>query len=405
MDYITVLKPKKLALALSAILTTTAFSAGAAGVEISVDRYTPEANRLVTIANGTDVAKIRASVSGGVVTIDGKADISQSNVSSLAGYAVAVMNGGIVDLGDGSTVNFSTNDKLNTIYDGAISVENAGSILKAKNLTINVDGATFDGIYSLTGGTINLSGDTLINLNANKASSVLHNNLEYHSGIQMQDSTLTADNLTINTTSSLNEPISKGIYIVGRDSTTKVNGDANISVTSASENSATGIDLSGNAEFAGQTNIVVKTTSAANNFTSGIRFLMPEQVSFKDLAIDIQSNATSGSYVNTNQVAGLTQLSTGTVDKPAVIAIDNLSIKASGNYDVEGIELGTALNSDNTLVSINRADIQLKGSETATLNGIESVVKEMVIGTLNIQTEGGKKLACLIMPTYGLRAM
>lgn len=397
-------KPKKIALFISAIISSAAFSASAAPASVIVNSSTPSSDRTVSLPAGSDVSYINVSVGDGLVTMGDNATITSGGDypdDSLAfnpGYFVKV-TAGKVDLGNNFTLNYDFDYTVNGNYRGTAVYMYGSSMLTAENLTINSQNSKVD-----TADLVNaflISGNSQVDLKG--TTNLITGNIE-----TSQDSILNVENLNI--TYNDPDPDSRrghhaALDLAGKES--NFTGNVNINMFEGSAGSLEGIDIMGNdATFAGRTaidldiisgnvsGVEVSDTIYRLNGSNKIPVYMTNNVTFSDLAIKGISRgdaAAGGTVVGFNSIS-----QSGTTD----IAIDKIAVEMTGNKTVSGIRLRDLDALGSTKYRINDASVNVSGGDAATLTGyysdsVAGATTDTMINNINIQSQGGNNVYLL----------
>ncbi|HIF4730004.1 TPA: autotransporter outer membrane beta-barrel domain-containing protein [Citrobacter amalonaticus] len=403
-------KPNKIALFVSAILSSAVFTAAAGADSVTISNSTASDNRTVNLATGSDVSYINVSVSDGLVKMGDNTTITSAGAypdDSLfynPGYFVKA-TAGTVDLGKNFTINYMFDYLTNGNYRGNAIYLSGTGVLKAENLTINeeqthVDDSDLVSAISLIGSArADLKGTTTIKTG----------NIET-SG----DAIINAENVNISYIDT--DPLSRrghhaSLQLDGKES--NFTGNVNIKAVNATNGYLEGIDITGNeATFSG------KTTLDMDNAIGSIRGIelldtiyhfvgrgdddIPEyltnNVKFNELNIKAISH---GSAADHQSVSGLVSYSQkGTTD----LSVNNLTIDVSGNYTATGIQLGNSDVLGSAKYRIGDARVKVSGGNAATLTGYSSssatgATTDTEINNLTVQSEGGKTV--YLLSQYG----
>ena len=395
MNFIAALKPKKLALVLSAILTATTYSANAENLAIVVNDSTPAENREFTITGDTtldyisvlDDATIRVSDN---VTLTGIGIYEQDGNSNTAFTRLGLLEAGTLELGKGVTINYAPTSVKYTSFTG-LRLQGT-SKTTAEDLTMvmgemgeaSPDAITLDGDASLT-----LKGTTTIRNGALRT---------------LGDAVLNVENLNLIRSPSSSETAHSGdlgLIIHGQEA--NFTGNVNIQIDKA-ENSVVGIMASDAFNFLGKTRINITNTPDANAAIHGTYLLDthatipdpapagPGKRYFEDLEINIDNQSAGGI------TSGL--LYTGIAEGNSDMTVEKLTVNLIGTRSVRGIYLWDYVNEGSSKTVINNANIQLKGDENTKLTGLFStnITRDLAtqwdanttIGNITIHTEGGK---------------
>ena len=134
-------KPKKIALFISAIISSAAFAASAAPASVIVNSSTSSSDRTVSLPTGSDVSYISVSVDDGLVTmgdsttITSGGDYPDDSLAFNPGYFVKA-TAGKVDLGNNFTLNYDFDYTVNDNYRGTAVYLYGSSVLKTLNITV-----------------------------------------------------------------------------------------------------------------------------------------------------------------------------------------------------------------------------------------------------------------------------
>ncbi|HCU0293258.1 TPA: autotransporter outer membrane beta-barrel domain-containing protein [Citrobacter sedlakii] len=386
------IKPKKIALLLSALLATTTFSAFSAPVKYTLDASTPSDQRTVNITNGDEISRIDINVADGRVDFADNITMNSTGVVNATGSRnvwFAYLKAGEINLGNHFTLNFDprTNGTYST-SDG-IALYGTGK-LTAENYTfINMnDSEESDGLYVGDNARADLKGLTTIRGGGISAGS---------QGI------LNAENIDIAYTRpgirESGDSTDTGMALWGGKVT--VTGNTTINIVSPTfylEGIRTYTDL----ELAGHTDIQLTSNSTDrysdvtgilifDSFTSSS--LSGKRV-FNDVSIKIKSTTEEG-YAD-----GLTYL--GGNGKHTDLIINKIDIDSSGNDIVRGIYLWGDDPAETATHRINDAKITLSGNDKATLwgffsanvnqdDGIVQWDADTIVGNIAITSKGGKE--------------
>ncbi|EMK5832338.1 autotransporter outer membrane beta-barrel domain-containing protein [Citrobacter sedlakii] len=400
-------KPNKVALFVSAILSSAVYSAAAAPVSTVIDASTASDKRTVILPDGNDVSFVDVRVADGrVILTDNSVITSAGNYpdDSLTfnpGYIVKA-TAGTVDLGNNATLNYTFDYQTNGNKRGtAIYIYGTG-VLKAENLTINAENTRVND-YDLVNAIL-LNGSSQADLKG--TTNIVLGNIE-----TAQDSILTAENVNINYHDA--NPLSTrghhaALDLAGKTST--FTGDVHVAMSEASTGSLEGINIGGNsARFDGKT---VMDLASAKGSVSGLKLtdsyyrinvitgtktpvVLSNAVTFEDLTI---AGVSHGSASDNGRVVGLHSAS---VEGDTQLSIKKLTVDVAGNKAVYGVRLSDNGTLGSTKYRIDDASIHLQGGDEAALTGYLSerdsgaLNYDTVIHLLNVQSEGGKDVYLL----------
>ncbi|WP_316244866.1 autotransporter outer membrane beta-barrel domain-containing protein [Citrobacter sedlakii] len=383
-------KPSKIALLLSSILSAASLPVYAEGERIVIDSRTPVADRTLTIADGAAMEYIGVSASDASVTVNGKIDMVSPEGNTGASVYVS---GGMLDFGKGSTIGYKT---LSSSVADAVRVY--GGTFKAEDLSITQTGVPTIGISADNSGNVVLTGDTRIDMTITDPVTV-SSSIMASAITSYRDSTLALDNLTVNYADS-KTPGEVGTTTVEalefRGLSTKVTGDINVDLQSTSASYLEGMNVGSNGDFEGDTNIRINTDSAR----SGVKGLVLEdhyvttarpgrenKINFNNVNIDVTNNEDVYTFALNTGLSFLGEVSD--------LTMNNLNVKVAAPGDTSVI--GALFHgSEESSVRINDVDISLTGGESTNMYGLQGVdAKDIVLNTLNVQTQGGDRVELL----------
>ena len=397
-------KPTKIALVISALISSSAFAATPSS--IIVDSSTAAADRTVTLPTGSNVSSVNVSVEDAMVKMGDNTTITSAGAypdDTLyynPGYFVKA-TAGTVDLGKNFTLNYMYDYSTNGNYRGeALRILGTG-VLKAENLTINEDQTKVGDSEMVT--AISLLGTARADLKG--TTNITIGNIETN-----QDSVINAENVNISYIDT--DPLSRrghhaSLDLSGKES--NFTGNVNIKAVNASNGRLEGIDITGNkATFSGKTTLDMDNALGS---ISGIELIdttytwvghggedipnyLTNNVKFNELSIKAANHAPAAV---SQYVRGLTSYSQmGTTD----LSINKLSVDVSSDYSATGVSLGDTDDMGSAKYRISDANIKVSGGEEATLTGYlssssDEATTSTIIGNINIQSLGGKKVTLM----------
>ncbi|KFC13254.1 outer membrane autotransporter, partial [Trabulsiella guamensis ATCC 49490] len=395
----TYFKPTKIALFISAILSSAAVVAASAPASIIIDESTASDKRTVNLPTGSNVSYINIGTNdarvtmGDNTTITSAGDYPDDSLYYNPGYFITVKDG-TVDLGKNFTLNYMFDYLTNGNYRAdAIRLTNTG-VLKAENLTINEhetrvgDTNTVSAIY--------LSGSTRADLKG--TTTITTGNIETR-----QDAILNAEN--VNITYIDEDPLSRrghhaALDLQGQEA--NFTGDVNIRMFEGSPGRLEGIGIKDdNVTFAGKTAVDVDIISGS---VVGVELwdtvyhgrgddwtpdYLTNNVAFNELSIKGISRGDAASGGSVTGFESISQMGTTSV------AINKITVDVSGNSNVDGIRLHDSETEGATKYRINDASVKVSGGNAATLTGYYSggaddATTDTVIKNINVQSQGGK---------------
>ncbi|WP_436858924.1 autotransporter outer membrane beta-barrel domain-containing protein [Citrobacter tructae] len=398
-------KPTKIALVISALISSSAFAATPSS--IIVDSSTAAAERTVTLPTGSNVSSVNVSVEDAMVKMGDNTTITSAGAypdDTLyynPGYFVKA-TAGTVDLGKNFTLNYMYDYLANGNYRGeALSIWGTG-VLKAENLTINEEQTKVGNAEMVT--AISLLGTARADLKGTTTISI--GNIETN-----QDSVINAENVNISYIDT--DPLSKrghhaSLDLSGKES--NFTGNVNIKAVNASNGRLEGIDITGNkATFSGKTTLdmdnalgsisaieLIDTTYTVTGRDEEDRITnyLTNDVKFNELNIKAITHADAA---DRQSAMGFTSYSQkGTTD----ISINKLAVETSSNDRAYGVILSDSDAEGSAKYRIKDASIKISGGEKAILTGYSSsssdgATTSTVIGNINIQSQGGKKVTLM----------
>uniref|UniRef100_UPI003F54ABD3 autotransporter outer membrane beta-barrel domain-containing protein n=1 Tax=Citrobacter tructae TaxID=2562449 RepID=UPI003F54ABD3 len=379
-------RKSKIAFFISTALSIAMFSTVAGSTVLDINSTTTAEDRVVNISSGSDVSYIKIRVADGQVTMADNSTVTHVvTATSLAQTsAFAYISNGVLDLGKGFTINYDAGNSTETPNDAFVL--GGTGILKAENLSVN--GENQHGIFS-----------ALEIYNASRVDLKGTTNLSFATIKTLDDSVLNAENvnITYNKPSGINVDYEL-MELTGKES--NFTGNVNLTAHDASAIALVGIFARGNtAKFSGKTTInlagsgdvsgvVIQDTTLpfGQGATGGYKYYT-NNISFNELIIN--SKSTQPLIHTVSHVTGLdSQSQRGDTS----LTINKLSIDVSGNNDVEGVLLRDTRTEGSAKYRINEANIKVSGGEKATMEGYYSDAEDVIIGNLNVQSEGGDQV-------------
>ncbi|HCL6626850.1 TPA: autotransporter outer membrane beta-barrel domain-containing protein [Citrobacter amalonaticus] len=356
-------KPRKIALIMSAILASG--SACAADDLLYITPASPE--QKVTINNDSVWSRISVYSPNADVIVNGKTTVNgQAGISPDVAIS---QNAGKLDLGDGSVVNF-TSDQIHAIGNEDVIDLNGDGQFTAKNLTVNSTGAAFDGIGAHGSNHLVLKGTTNINLNTTKENMLFP--MARAEGIYLQGhASMDAENINVTYRSNGPDTIgineASGLWLWNNEASVNITGTTNVDLETLTQGALYGVNL------------------ADTNDANGAR----KHVFMNEVNIKMQSNIAYNPAVH-NAVSGFF-----TIYANAETEVNKLNINASSNNNLYGLHFGTNTSDDKSITTIHEANIYLKGGEKSRISGVSNSANNSIIGKLTVDTEGGENVYLL----------
>lgn len=393
------LKPTKIALILSAILSTASSPAFSSQDSYVIDQSTASDNRTINVPSGSDISYIDVSVDDGLVIVDDNTSVTSigtypdDTLVSYEGYFIK-STAGLVDLGNHFTLNYDYDEGQNHNSGGVATLLEGTGKLAAENLSIDANGTRAITLYNQS--RADLKGITTIE----------NGSLE-----TFQDSTINAENLNmVYSIPGSSAGSGRDGFLNLQGKTSNFSGDVNIQVQMTVDYNSylKAIYIQNNtAQFAGKTNI---NLDVAEGEATGVELLDSDRqlgggahwdeyfynndVSFNDLAIKAHSHSDAGTQshargIYSRSVSGNTDLS-----------INNLSVDVSGSDSALGIGLHDEGALGSAKYRINNAYITVSGGDSSWLKGyqstrFDSASTDTVINNINIQSHGGREAALI----------
>ena len=374
-------KMSKLAFLISTALPVILFSVATEAATIVIDNATAVEDRTVNIPNGNDISHVDIGVADGLVTISDNTVVTHDGTSTSETGAFAYVTAGTLDLGKGFTFNYDAGSSTATRKDTFV-VMGTGA-LKAENLSINGDmkAGIIDAVELKANARADLKGTT----NLSSATIKTHD-----------DSVFNAENLNI----TLNQESPLSLYMTGmalNGKETNITGDASINLQGHNHSTLEGLSFRDNdAKFSGKTTINLNGDSSISgiylidtSYSGGpggrVTNYYTNNLVFNELVIQAKSTEP---LVNTvSHVNGIESISQ---KGNTSITINKISVDVSGNNSVDGIRLRDTDPEGTAKYRINEANIKVSGGQNATMAGYYSDAEDVIIGNLNIQSEGGE---------------